>query len=56
MELYVPAEMGEDELFSHGISSGINFAKYDTVEVIIRSLFIRRHQHDMARSGSVSNM
>lgn len=32
-EIYVPKEMGDDELFSAGIACGINFEKFDKIQV-----------------------
>ena len=31
-EIYVPTEVGDDSLFEQGISSGINFDKFDKIE------------------------
>lgn len=33
MESYVPKEMDDDKLFESGISSGINFDKFDKIKV-----------------------
>jgi hypothetical protein len=34
VELYVPAnEAPEEELYRHGVSSGINFSRYEDIEV-----------------------
>ena len=33
VEYYVPAEADEDKLFAAGITQGINFDKYDKIEV-----------------------
>ena len=32
-EVYIPAELGDDALFEQGISSGINFTKFDNIPV-----------------------
>lgn len=33
VEIYVPTEVKEDDLFKSGISSGINFDKFDKIPV-----------------------
>lgn len=40
-EIYIPPEPtnDENELF-HGITTGINFAKYDDIEVNVRCAFL----------------
>ncbi|XP_040573713.1 probable ATP-dependent RNA helicase DDX4 [Lepeophtheirus salmonis] len=35
-EVYIPTEVEEDDLFSTSISSGINFDKYDSVQVDVK--------------------
>ena len=32
-EIYIPKEIAEDDLFQQGISSGINFNKFDKIPV-----------------------
>ena len=34
MEIYVPVEFGDDQLFSQGINCGINFDNFDKIDKI----------------------
>ena len=39
-EIYVPTELGDDDLFAQGISSGINFDKFENIPVFVFSSWL----------------
>ena len=41
-EIYVPKEIADDSLFEQGISSGINFDKFDKIPVRWKTTFTLR--------------
>lgn len=43
-EFYIPPEENEEQLFSSGISSGINFANYDNIPVKVRDVQRNKQQ------------